>query len=384
MGSPDQSRSRNIERQRRILLWAVLAAVAVAGIVVAVAVGVLLMLRSNPPSPEPVPPPPSHTPSATSPTTSASSNAVPPLSPAALRSVTVPAHCTMPRVQLVDGATPTGRFGEAHGGLVLSGPAGPVQVDLGGNGSVETVVAYGCGSSQVGAGSRWPPLLLAYRGDGTLMGQVALGEEMLLGDMADLRQLRTRGTEVEVRWDDTDGHGTTMARSGTLRGSGDSVAFTASGLAGSVTTLPGDDVVGFASPTGNILCDLYTESARCLVTQHSWTAPAPTDCPLDYGDTVEVSTGKGGYACHGDAVGSGALAADTEGRRIPQPSWFIDGVDPIVGSPSADRVSWYALSYGRTMRTGSFRCSSAEAGVTCTNTTTKHGFVVSRSQVRLF
>jgi len=93
--------------------------------------------------------------------------------------------------------------------------------------------------------------------------------------------------------------------------------------------------------------------ARCDIANRTWTAPKkkPKDCPLDYGNGVEVVDGKkGAFTCAGDTV----LHQGDEER------------------------------YGQTLRIGVLVCDIEQAGVTCTNEASRHGFFLSRTTARLF
>jgi hypothetical protein len=111
----------------------------------------------------------------------------------------------------------------------------------------------------------------------------------------------------------------------------------------------------FQTPSKNIGCVISGKlGARCDIKQHSWsTPPAPPSClDLDYGEGAEVGRhGRGGYVCAGDTV----------------------------FSPSAE-----VLGYGERISAKVFRCASKQKGMRCVNRATKHGFFISRSEVRLF
>ena len=46
-------------------------------------------------------------------------------------------------------------------------------------------------------------------------------------------------------------------------------------------------------------------------------------------------------------------------------------------------VEVHALSYGRTLRSGPMECTVTQAGVSCTDTQSGHGFTVSKESVTL-
>jgi hypothetical protein len=124
-----------------------------------------------------------------------------------------------------------------------------------------------------------------------------------------------------------------------------------------------DETVEFSSPTGNIHCLLAQEpttveaaAVECAMEEHDWTAPPrPSDCPLDWGEFIAVSTtGPADFTCRGDAIF--AIA------------------DPLP------------LPYGDTIiddeRTVS--CTSERTGMTCRSESTGAGFTISRESYELF
>jgi hypothetical protein len=119
----------------------------------------------------------------------------------------------------------------------------------------------------------------------------------------------------------------------------------------------GPQLAFFLSPTHNIGCQVASGpdggEARCDIRTHTYQPPdRPSDCDLDWGDSLVVSTtGAGGFSCHGDTA-----------------------FDP--GSAE--------LGYGQQIVVGPFRCDSERTGVTCTNVDTGHGFSLRRGDYRLF
>ena len=116
-----------------------------------------------------------------------------------------------------------------------------------------------------------------------------------------------------------------------------------------------DTLLSFRSPSGNIGCSLSDDAgssgARCDIGEHTWSSPPrPADCELDYGSGLSISDGLADFTCAGDTVlGSG-----------------------------------HVLAYKASIRFGAFVCDSDESGVTCSNTSTKHGFFLSRATYRVF
>jgi uncharacterized protein DUF6636 len=111
----------------------------------------------------------------------------------------------------------------------------------------------------------------------------------------------------------------------------------------------------FKSPTGNIGCDIIAGTARCDISQRSWSPPpTPKSCPpvVDYGQGLVVGgSGPGRLVCAGDTT------------RDPSAAPLSYGTDTVVGS---------------------FQCTSRTTGMTCTNTGTGHGFFISFQGYRAF
>jgi hypothetical protein len=126
-----------------------------------------------------------------------------------------------------------------------------------------------------------------------------------------------------------------------------------------MTKDPGDSAF-FSSPSGNISCAITPESdglnAVCELKDRSFPPdPRPASCPYPYPWAEQfvaiTSTGASSGACVGDVL-----------------------VPPVSNT----------LPYGQNVTDGSYTCSSAEAGVTCTDTTTGNGFEVSRAHFTPF
>jgi len=113
----------------------------------------------------------------------------------------------------------------------------------------------------------------------------------------------------------------------------------------------------FQLPSQNVGCYMSTQAtgyARCDIGDRTWSPPPrPDSCgDLDWGQGVEVSgAGSGQIVCAGDTT----------------------------RDPSAP-----VLSYRQKSRAGPMLCESSEAGVTCTNTHTGHGFFLASESYRLF
>ena len=121
----------------------------------------------------------------------------------------------------------------------------------------------------------------------------------------------------------------------------------------------GSTIISFRTPTGNIGCVFSSgltgaekPTIRCDIRSRLRPAPhRPKRCPLDYGDSLEISQlGHVTLVCHGDTA-----------------------IDPHAK----------VLHYGQTWRHEGLSCTSRFDGLTCTNKS-KHGFFMSRQSWRLF
>jgi len=119
-----------------------------------------------------------------------------------------------------------------------------------------------------------------------------------------------------------------------------------------IPTASASAFTAFTSPSGNIGCYVDSGTVRCDIRAKDWPTPKrPKSCELDYGQGVTLGkTGRARYICAGDtALGNGR-----------------------------------PLAYGKTLRSGKLLCKSLTSGMRCTNTSTHHGFVLSRELVDLF
>jgi hypothetical protein len=108
----------------------------------------------------------------------------------------------------------------------------------------------------------------------------------------------------------------------------------------------------FSSPSGNIGCAIDDGSARCDVGEYDWQPPPrPASCDFDWGGSVNVS---------GNGPGEVGCVSDTT------------------------RGAGKALPYGESIEAGSFRCTSAEDGMTCENRDSGHGFFLARETYRVY
>jgi hypothetical protein len=120
-----------------------------------------------------------------------------------------------------------------------------------------------------------------------------------------------------------------------------------------VQVLPAGAFEQFQSPTGNIGCEIDKSGARCDIKVRDWTPPPkPADCPVDYGQGVQIfKNGKGSVVCAGDTA-----------------------LDPKA----------VKLGYNHAVEVTPVRCTSQPGGMTCENRLTGHGFFLSRSSYRVF
>ena len=98
-------------------------------------------------------------------------------------------------------------------------------------------------------------------------------------------------------------------------------------------------------------CILDPTYVRCDIPEREWSPlPRPADCKFDHGQGNNMSVGeRPAFNCVGDtAVGAGA---------------------PLV--------------YGKSITKGILTCESAEAGITCRDSATGHGFTIAREAYRV-
>ena len=119
------------------------------------------------------------------------------------------------------------------------------------------------------------------------------------------------------------------------------------------TTTSNVTLTSFKTPSGNIGCEVSADYTRCDIDSHTWSAPPkPASCQFDWGGGIQISgSATAEFACASDSV----LAASST-----------------------------VLAYGQSTHQGSMVCTSAEAGVTCTNEASHHGFFLSRDSYRIF
>jgi hypothetical protein len=110
----------------------------------------------------------------------------------------------------------------------------------------------------------------------------------------------------------------------------------------------------FKSPSGNIGCIMSAKFVRCDIREHSYpNPPKPHPCYGDWG---------------GNVVGVGTR----------------DEGEVSCASDSALDPAYPVLAYGDRIANRRFRCASKTKGVRCVNLQTRHGFFISRADLRLF
>lgn len=118
------------------------------------------------------------------------------------------------------------------------------------------------------------------------------------------------------------------------------------------TQAPAAPLTRFVAPSGNIVCVISDELARCDVAEKTWEAGTPpADCTQTFGAGVLV---------------------DAAGPRV------TCDAESLVGGGGG------TLEYGRDVTVGDFSCSSSEAGMRCAQASTGLGFSVSRRAYTFF
>ena len=149
----------------------------------------------------------------------------------------------------------------------------------------------------------------------------------------------------------------TSARSSATTGSS---APTVSSAASTSSPVHGPaGLLQFTTPSRNIACYVTSGTAgdptdpgqaRCDIAQATWSPPArPASCTGDWGHALTVGPDGSGFGCVSDSAANDNVA-----------------------------------DYGTTQVRGAFSCAVDQAGITCTDLDTGHGFAVSREQYRLF
>lgn len=141
----------------------------------------------------------------------------------------------------------------------------------------------------------------------------------------------------------------------------------------------------FFTPSGNINCYVYTESASCTVLKTSYKPYSRTPNSVSTEVTVFDKTERGLADRDSQRTSKTIMSTEIPTTWSVSPIWWWH-----AGYQSIDRTFYgnhgrYAvLSYGSSIRSGNFTCSSATSGVTCTNLKTHHGFIVSATRFRAY
>jgi hypothetical protein len=110
--------------------------------------------------------------------------------------------------------------------------------------------------------------------------------------------------------------------------------------------------MSFTSPSGYVGCMIDPTYVRCDISERTWSPPPrPADCEFDYGQGINMSTGE-------------------------QPAFNCVG-DTVLGAGQP-------LTYGTSISKGNLTCDSAQAGITCRDNATGHGFTIAREAYQLF
>ncbi|WP_313025505.1 excalibur calcium-binding domain-containing protein [Mobilicoccus sp.] len=128
----------------------------------------------------------------------------------------------------------------------------------------------------------------------------------------------------------------------------------------------------FVTPSGNIRCLAGPSDVRCDITEIAYRLPqTPSWCPTDYGQSFGLYR-DASILCAGDTIA---------GTASPRQNWFLKtGLKPlnVYGEQQA------VLPYGWTVKGTQIACTSTTKGVTCTNSTTRHGFTISKAAYKVF
>lgn len=110
----------------------------------------------------------------------------------------------------------------------------------------------------------------------------------------------------------------------------------------------------FATPSGNIWCDLDADGATCSIGGHEYAVGDQPDCDGHTGRVLQVTEAEATMPCVGQA--------------------------PPTSAPE----SHVELDYGESTVVGDFLCSSAETGVTCRSMVDGHGFELAYADYSIF
>ena len=140
----------------------------------------------------------------------------------------------------------------------------------------------------------------------------------------------------------------------------------------------------FASKSGNIWCNLATGSARCWALTYDRGAELKgcgkgADGSQNF---VDLRQGAAQWGCGSDIGGLPFLDVK-EGQRNAGVSWWDAEFGSTAKIESDSGTVLAVLPAGKTLIDGDFRCTMGKEVVTCTNTATNHGFVLSSAGAKL-
>lgn len=152
--------------------------------------------------------------------------------------------------------------------------------------------------------------------------------------------------------------------------------------------------LGFASPTGNLVCTMRASGpVICHATQATWKGSAvpvskQRNCeefgPFGPWDDVALDdTGAFGLCVTEINTLEAYLTWGGEPNEFGKEfrSWYEPGRDKVVVPEKGIQLP--VLPYGGVATTGRYRCTMATTGVTCTDTKTGHGFSLARAKIEV-
>jgi len=110
----------------------------------------------------------------------------------------------------------------------------------------------------------------------------------------------------------------------------------------------------FASPTGNIICQMGPTGVRCDARDKSWTPPAPDGCTQAHDDLGIDANGRAGVVCATDTI-----RQPMKGSSIP------------------------TLGYGQAARMGDLMCFSQSNGISCSSNLTGDSIFLARERYEI-
>ncbi|WP_210424364.1 excalibur calcium-binding domain-containing protein [Gephyromycinifex aptenodytis] len=140
--------------------------------------------------------------------------------------------------------------------------------------------------------------------------------------------------------------------------------------AGKTVSSPGG--FAFVTPSGNVACLAGPSDVRCDINQFAYVLPTrPSTCELEYGQAFELRR----------TAAPGCISDTLAGTAFRTQNWFRkSGLKPLATQAGPQAV----LPYGWKLNSTQISCTSATTGVTCINTTTRHGFTLAKAGYRIF